>query len=333
MDPNLIKVLPNFFVKFFAKPYIGGESEEKVIELAKQIYSSKKYIATLDALGEDVKAQNDINTFVSIYLELIKKISKLEDFPNNYIQPSVSMKPSCFIVVSKNPDGSLNEKKMDWVDCYENIHKICSYAKAQNVRVTIEMEDRQWTKFTMDTYLKLLDDGFDNVGTVLQTRLFTSKQDLDRFDQRARVRVLIGIYNEPSAFALTDKKQMKELMLDYSKKLFDKGAFVEFATHDEEYIKKFFTDVVIPNNILSDRYEIQMLLGVPREKLQDQLISGEYLGNLIKEKNTTIIDTKVNCRLYLPFAQTWDNALAYCKRRLIESPNIAVYGLKHLIFK
>ncbi|MFN8673189.1 MAG: proline dehydrogenase family protein [Candidatus Sericytochromatia bacterium] len=333
MDPKLIKVLPNPFIKFFAKPYIGGDSEDKVIKKSEEIYLEKKYLSTLDALGEDVKSSKDINVFVNLYLEIARKISKLSAFPDSYTQPSISLKPSCFIVVEKNPDGTLNNKKMDWEGCYENIHKICSYAKEHNVRVTVEMEDHQWTDFTMNTYLKLLDAGLDNVGTVLQTRLFRSRNDLDKFDSRARVRLVIGIYNEPSSLALTDKKQMKDLMLEYAKKLFDKGAFVEFASHDEHYIKRFIEEVIIPNNIEPTRYEIQMLLGVPKEKLQEDLMSGEYLKRLLNGKSTNISNAKINFRLYLPFALSWDNALAYCRRRLIENPNIAVYGLKHMIFK
>ncbi|MFN8578375.1 MAG: proline dehydrogenase family protein [Candidatus Sericytochromatia bacterium] len=329
MDPALIKIMPDSFIKLFAKPYIGGDSENKVIEFSQKIYESDKYLSTLDALGEDVKSKGDINTFVNIYLDLARKISKLSGFTNNYTQPSISLKPSCFVMVEKNSDGSLNEKKMDWESCYENIHKICSYAKEQNVRVTVEMEDRHWTDFTLDTYFKLLDSGLNNIGTVLQTRLFRSKEDIEKFDNRSRVRVVIGIYNEPPSAALTEKNSMKDLMIEFSEKLFDKGAFVEFATHDEEYVQRFLRQVIIPKNISTDKFEIQMLLGVPREKLQKQLVSGELLKSLGYKGE----DPKVNFRLYLPFALSWDNALAYCRRRLIENPNIATYGLKNLFVK
>lgn len=321
--------MPNGFVKIFAKPYIGGDSEKKVIELAQDIYQANKYLSTLDALGEDVKSIGDINLFVNLYLDLARSVSKLASFPDTYTQPSISLKPSCFVITEKNTDGTLNHKKMDWQGCYENIYKICSYAKEQNVRVTVEMEDRQWTDFTLETYFKLLDSGLDNVGTVLQTRLFRSEKDIEIFDIRSRVRLVIGIYNEPSSDALTDKDKMKSLMIDFAKKLFDKGAFVEFATHDEIYLERFLKEVVIPNNISSNRYEIQMLLGVPREKIQSQLVSGEYMKNIGYKGD----NHKVSFRLYLPFALNWENALAYCKRRLIENPNIATYGLKNLFVK
>lgn len=329
MDASLIKLMPTSFIKIFAKPYIGGDSEKKVIDLAEDIYQENKYLATLDALGEDVKSRGDINLFVNLYLDLARSISKLASFPDTYSQPSISLKPSCFVIAEKNNDGTLNHKKMDWIGCYENIYKISSYAKQQGVRVTVEMEDRQWTDFTLETYFKLLDAGLTDIGTVLQTRLFRSKNDVETFDSRSRVRIVIGIYNEPASDALTDKNAMKDLMLDFAQKLFDKGSFVEFATHDESYIERFLKDIVIPNNISPDRYEIQMLLGVPRDKLQKQLVSGEYMQNLGYKGD----NPKVNFRLYLPFALNWENALAYSKRRLIENPNIATYGLKNLFVR
>ncbi|MBC7475141.1 MAG: proline dehydrogenase family protein [Candidatus Sericytochromatia bacterium] len=333
MDPAIIKLLPNIFVKFFAKPYIGGESEDKVIRHAQEIYSSDRFLSTLDALGEDVKSNNDINTFVNIYLDLARKISKLDNFTDNYSRPSISLKPSCFVMVHKKEDGSLDKAKMDWIGCYENIYKICSYAKQQNIRVTVEMEDRYWTEFTLKTYFKLLDSGLDNVGTVLQTRLYRSLEDVKLFDNRSRVRLVIGIYNEPASDALTDKDKMKDLMIDFAKILFEKGTFVEFATHDERYLNRFFKEVVIPNKIPSDRFEIQMLLGVPKEKLQKDLMSGQYLDEMLGNDAKYYGNKKVSFRLYLPFAQTWDNALAYCKRRLIENPNIALYGIKNLFIR
>jgi len=324
--------MPDTFIKLFAHPYIGGDSEEKVIVQAQEIYREKKYLTTLDALGEDVQSRNDINKFANIYLDLVKKIAKLNEFKSNYEKPSVSLKPSCFNIIAKKEDGSIDQQKTDWRSCYENIQKICSYARENNVRVTVEMEDRHWTDFTLETYFKLLNEGLDNVGTVIQTRLFRTEKDLEMFDSRCRVRLVIGIYNEPEEVALTDKELMKQKMLDFAKILFKKGVFVEFATHDEQLIRRFFTEVIIPEKIGQERYELQMLLGVPREELQKELVNGQYLARLRTEANLPE-ENKVNFRLYLPFAQDWQSALAYCRRRLIENPNIAVYGLKNLVVR
>lgn len=59
MDPTIIKLLPNPVIKFFSKPYIGGDSEDKVLFHAEEIYQKDKFLSTLDALGEDVMKKKE----------------------------------------------------------------------------------------------------------------------------------------------------------------------------------------------------------------------------------------------------------------------------------
>jgi proline dehydrogenase len=56
-----------------------------------------------------------------------------------------------------------------------------------------------------------------------------------------------------------------------------------------------------------------MLLGVPREKLQQQLVAEGYV-----------------MRLYVPYAIEWRFATGYSKRRLAANPNMALYVAKNL---
>ncbi len=44
--------------------------------------------------------------------------------------------------------------------------------------------------------------GYENLGTVLQSRLFRTMQDIERFQEGMRVRLVIGIYQEPNAIGL-----------------------------------------------------------------------------------------------------------------------------------
>ncbi len=56
--------------------------------------------------------------------------------------------------------------------------------------MTLEAEDHRWTNFQLESYFALVNAGYSNLGTVLQTRLFRTEKDLDRFDQRMRVRLV-----------------------------------------------------------------------------------------------------------------------------------------------
>ena len=59
-----------------------------------------------------------------------------------------------------------------------------------------------------------------------------------------------------------------------------------------------------------------MLMGVPKRAFQDELI-----------QNGTLV------RLYVPFAQKWKYATAYCKRRLAANPAMAAYIFKNILQK
>ena len=141
----------------------------------------------------------------------------------------------------------------------------------------------------------------------------------EELPENARIRLCIGIYREPRQIALTDKKSMKEKLITSTKRLFEKKAYIELATHDEKYLERFFREIVIPEKISPDQFEIQMLLGVPRKEIQRRILNGEYTEG-----------KPVNVRLYVPFAEHRKNATAYCRRRLIANPDIIGYGIKNM---
>ena len=182
----------------------------------------------------------------------------------------------------------------------------------------------------------MINAGYTNLGTVVQTRLFRSKKDIERFDERMRVRLVIGIYNEPKQIAHTNKKEMKDLLVQYAGKLLKKGTYVELATHDTKCIDSFYQSVAVPQAVPANQFEHQFLQGVPRSKLQESLVNGTYFEDLkerVPQSALNYLDrlkqTGVPVRMYLPFG-TADVSGAYCRRRLRENPNMITYGIKNL---
>ena len=176
------------------------------------------------------------------------------------------------------------------------------------------MEERRWTDLTLDLSIGLFERGFD-VGTVLQTRLFRTAKDLERIPPGMRLRLVIGIYPEPESHAITHKREMKELMVTQARRLLERGCFVEFATHDEEFIERFAREVA---PMAPDRCEVQMLLGVPRTRCQRHLLDGSW-------------GIPLPVRLYVPFAIGWDDATAYLRRRMQESPSMIWLVLRNFL--
>ncbi len=64
---------------------------------------------------------------------------------------------------------------------------------------------------------------------------------------------------------------------------------------------------------ITSHVEFQMLLGVPRERIQKKLI-----------------DHGFTVRFYVPFATNWKDAIRYLKRRLEENPHMAIYTIKNI---
>jgi len=273
------------------------------MEAALEVADAQRHdgvLTTLDLLGEDVTTDAQVRANVEIYEALVDTFASDARFADKKTRPSISLKPSAFTTGHRDlvraPITALAER-----------------AHERGVALTIDMEDHHWTDLTIGLSVSLFERGFD-VGTVLQTRLHRTAHDLQAIPAGMRLRLVIGIYREPADVAATDKRVMKERMVDYAATLLDLGAFVEFASHDLHYAHRFLRDVA-PK--APDRCEMQMLLGVPRAEFRRKLRQGE-------------LGPAVPMRLYVPFADGWDNAMAYLRRRMEESPSVGWLVLRNL---
>ncbi|MCE7733614.1 MAG: hypothetical protein GPJ54_01970 [Candidatus Heimdallarchaeota archaeon] len=111
---------------------------------------------------------------------------------------------------------------------------------------------------------------------------------------------------------MTNKRKMKEKLVEQSTLLLDNGHYVEFATHEIEFLE-IMLELADKNKWTSDHLEFQQLLGVPLNKIQ-----------------TRILKSGFKIRLYIPFATDWAYATPYLKRRLINNPKMAIYVIKNL---
>ena len=287
------RLMPGFIVRWFARPYVSGDSLEKGVECARKLWLTEGISSTLDILGEELSTKEDVEKVVITYLDIIEAI-KGEKFA------SISVKPSALgLDISKDY-------------CMENLRRILSIGSDAEVNVTMDMESSVYTDVTLGMY-RTLKPEFANFGIVLQTRLFRTKNDIQQLKGlNAHVRLCIGIYLEKKEIAYTKKAIMKEKLVEYFQELHRDGHYCAIATHDDETIRHLL-DIIESNGIDHSRLEFQMLLGVPRRELQQKLI----------EKGFVV-------RLYVPFTTHWRFAIAYLKRRLIENPHMAIYTIRNL---
>jgi len=289
----LVNLMPGPLVKIFARPYVAGASIEEAFECARNFWEGRRVSATIDLLGEEIEDDDEVQYTVEVYERLIARLQ-------GHSFATVSLKPTQL--------GS----HRGTAHCLGVIDGIVRKAVAANVGVTVDMEDHTFTDMTLEIYRELRRQ-HANVGTVLQSRLFRTTDDIMSLKGlQARVRICIGIYNEPAAIALTDKTQMKKKLLEHVELLFKEGHYPEIATHEEWVIREAL-EIAGRLGMAKDRYEVQMLMGVPRQAIQDELV-----------KNG------VTVRLYVPFAEKWSFATSYCKRRLAANPMMAAYVMKNM---
>jgi len=299
----LVQLIPPPLVRFFAGPYVAGDSLAKAIEVAVDLWRSQQLLTTLDLLAEDIESSDQVARNIETYRSMIDAAASADRFAG-VARPTISMKLSSFTTAPLDGGGSAE-------GCREAAFALCAHAKDRQVQLTLDMESRHWTDFTLELLRDLHAAGHSHIGAVLQTRLHRTEQDLDRLPRHIRVRLVIGIYKEPREHATTSKPEMKARMLAHADTLLGRGHFVEFATHDEKWIRRFLTQAET-KGYGKDRFEVQMLYGVPRARL---------LGELTQQGT--------RCRLYVPFAVGWPMAIAYLRRRLDEYPGMAWLVLKN----
>ena len=235
---TIFDAIPLGLVLTLAAPYLAGRSAQEAIQIAHQIYAENKFCGTLDILGEDAQTPEDCEGFVDQYKNLFDAVKAHQIKTNNpREQLTVSMKPSMFSTMAPE-HGAQSERAQE--AAFDRLTRVVDYALKNEINVTLEAEDHRWTNFHLEAFFALINAGYTNLGTVLQTRLFRTEKDIKRFDERMRVRLVIGIYNEPAQIAHTDKRVMKDLLVDYAGKLLAAGSYVELATHDTRCIESFY---------------------------------------------------------------------------------------------
>ncbi len=289
----IIDLMPGPLVRTFAAPYISGKGIAAGVSKADELHAKQGICSTVDLLAEEVFSREDVEATVQVYLRMVEA---LKDRP----YASISLKPTSL---------GINESE---AYCQENLRRIVSAAAAYGMHITLDMEDRHFTDVTLRMFRALRDE-FDNFGIVLQSRLFRTTEDIKNLHaKRCKVRICIGIYREPADVALQEKPDMKEKLFEHVKLLLEHGHYPEIATHDEALVRRCIA-YLDQQGVAREAYEFQMLLGVPRTELQQEIVKR---GQIM--------------RLYVPFAEDWKYAVHYLKRRLAANPAMALMVMRNL---
>ncbi len=264
----------------FARRFIAGESIDEAIGAARAIQATGLGV-TLDLLGESVATTAEADAATRGYLGVIDKIASAG------IERNISLKLTQLGLT------------IDRATCVDNLRRILDAASAHEFFVRVDMEDTPVTQVTLDIFDTMWQQGYRNVGTVLQSYLPRSEADAKHLNALgARVRLVKGAYREPKSVAYQTKAEVDAAYVRIMQLLVSEGNYPAIATHDPAMIEatqRFARERGIGTN----KYEFQMLYGIRRD-LQTTLLGDGY-----------------RMRVYVPFGREW---FPYFMRRLGERP-------------
>jgi len=273
--------VPTPVMRRMASRYIAGETLEEALAVLER-YGAQGYPGILDLLGEAVQSVGHARAACDTYCEAAGRIRE------RGLDAYVSVKPTHF-GLSIAEDLAL-----------ELYRKLCARCAELDLFVRVEMEDHPTTDATLRVF-EALRAQYANVGVVLQSRLFRTPDDVAALAAGPlNVRMVKGIYLEPAEIAHTEPEPIREAFVRCTEQLWDRGAYVSLATHDDRLADALFAEAD-RRGIGPDGYELQVLLGVREDLWKRWRAAGRPV------------------RVYVPYGPEWR---AYSTRRLQKNPQI-----------
>jgi proline dehydrogenase len=301
-----LPLVPKRVVGMVAKRYVAGTSAQDAFRAAAQLKREGACV-TLDILGESVKSVERAEEFTQQYIDLLAKLKQQPP------ETTVSVKLSMLGLELSRELGRAN------------FMLVARAAREQGIQVTIDMEDHTTTDVTLDIHRQARAE-IGGVGAVLQAYLRRTADDIAVLpdasasssgregihasaDGPPHIRLCKGIYVEPARVAYKGYQEVRDNFIFCLKLLFDRGAYVGIATHDQWLIDQAEAEIKL-RGLHKDEYEFQMLHGVTPERRRRLLRHGHRV------------------RVYVPYGEEW---YAYSIRRLRENPSIARHVIKSMV--
>jgi proline dehydrogenase len=286
-----LPIVPRPVVRHFADRYMAGETLDAAVATVHRL-NEAGMMATVDVLGEFVRAPEETEAAVAEYERLLAAIER------EPLDSHISVKLSAL--------GA----EIDPALARAHAARLAVETERCNTFMRIDMEHSGLVDETLAIYRELREAGHERVGVVIQSYLRRALTDVRALEPlRPNVRLVKGIYVEPRAIAYRDPEIVNRNFLELLEELLSAGSYVAIATHDRPLVDEALR-LVDRHRLKPDAYEFQMLLGVT-EDLRGQLVAQ---GQRV--------------RVYVPYGRAW---YGYSVRRLRENPSIAGYVARDIV--
>jgi proline dehydrogenase len=192
---------------------------------------------------------------------------------------------------------------------FELYSKVAAHCAPLGIFVRVEMEDHPTKDGTLRVFERLR-QAHPNVGIVLQSRLFCTKDDIARLAPGPLdVRLVKGIYLEPASIAHTEPEPIRVAYLECLELLCARGATLSLASHDDGLVERCLP-ILRRHGYGKERYELQTLLGVREEWWERWKAAGHRV------------------RVYVPYGPEWR---PYSLRRMRKNPQIVGHVMRQML--
>ena len=274
-----------------AARFVAGETLDECVTVLRRLNDQGLH-ANTTILGEDVADAEEARAVATEYEDVLQRLH------DEKLRANVALK--------------LTHLGLDVGEdvAYENVRRLVVKAQELGNFIRIDMEYSGVVDQTLGIYRRLREGGLDNVGTVLQSYLYRTEDDLESLlPLEPNLRFVKGAYLEPPEVAYPEKSDVDGAYVRLIERSLRGPGYTAIATHDERIIEHAvgFTE---KEGIARDRFEFQMLYGV-RPKLQLDLA-----------------DRGFKVLVATPYGPEW---FPYLMRRLAERPANLGFFLKSAV--
>jgi proline dehydrogenase len=286
-SPRIRRFVGRYGMQLGGSRFVAGETlDEAVLSLRRLNEQGLRTNTTI--LGEHVKDPAETEQVVETYEEVLRRIDAEQLVTN------VALKLTHLGVLLDEDLG------------YASVERLVASAATFGNFIRIDMEDSSLVDTTLRIYRRLREAGHDNVGTVLQSYLYRSEQDLESLlPLEPNLRIVKGAYKEPPAVAYPKKADVDAAYVRMMERSIAEGGFTAVATHDEKLIEHAISMDPGP-----ERMELQMLYGVRTQLQLDLVARGQ----------------RVLCAA--PYGPDW---FPYLMRRLAERPANLLFFVRNAL--
>ena len=290
-SPLLQRVVRRYGMRLGAARFVAGETLDECVAVLRELNAAGLH-ANTTLLGEAIPDPAGASAVVADYERILDRLAA------ERLRANVALKLTHLGL-------SFDEE----LAC-SNVAHVVAHAGELGSFVRMDMEQSAYVEATLRIYERLRAAGHGDVGTVLQSYLRRSPDDLERLlPLEPNLRIVKGAYLEPAELALPEKRDVDRAYVRLVERALRAGAYVAVATHDERIIRHVQA-FAGREGIDRDRFEFQLLYGV-RPALQRVLVS---------EGHKVLVAT--------PFGPDW---YPYLMRRLAERPANLLFFMRNLV--